>query len=227
MPKPARARRPASDARTRKMRAVLAACRRLGLDGEARKDLQRDVVGVASMADMTEGQLGRLLDHLNRDYKGTNPERPHVAKIKALWWSLYWLGAVDEPSDKALSTFVKRQTGIAALRFLDHTKSSSVIEALKDWLRREGVAWKTAAEMDAAARTSAAEQDWSAAQWDRAAVIDELGRRLFKAGLVVDEIAYAATALMIAPTLPAWSAREMDDVIRLLGRKWRHEGRAQ
>ena len=131
MPKAARA-RPVSDARTRKMRAVLAACRRLGLDDTARKEVQLDVVGVGSMSQMTEAQLGKLLDHVNRDYKGKNPNRPHIAKIKALWWSLYWLGAVEEPSDKALSAFVKRQTGIAALRFLDHTKAPSVIEALKD-----------------------------------------------------------------------------------------------
>ena len=129
------------DARTRKMRAVLAACRRLGIDDDARKELQLEVIGIGSLADMDERQIGRLLDHLNRDWKGSTTDRAHIGKVKALWWSLYWLGAIDEPGDRGLSGFVKRQTGIASLRFLDHRHAHSVIEAIKAWLEREGVIW--------------------------------------------------------------------------------------
>ena len=199
MPKAAASRIPA-DARTRKMRAVLAACRRLGLDEDARKDLQLELTGVGSMSDMSEGQLGQLLDHLNRDYRGTNPDRAHIAKAKALWWSLYWLGAIDEPGDKALSAFVKRQTGIAALRFLDHRGAFSVIEALKSWLEREGVAWPDRGGSDPAIA-------------DRVAVIDALVVRLKPTDP-------HAIPVFGAPLI-AWSARQLDELIRKLGKRWR------
>ena len=193
MTKLARHRAPASDARTRKMRAVLAACRRLGIDQDARRELQRDVTGQLSMASMDEAELGRLLDHLNRDWRGTNPARPHVAKIKALWWSLYWIGAIDEPADHALSAFVKRQTGIAALRFLDHRNAFSVIEALKGWLAREGVAWPAEGEDRGTA--------------ERRAVLAAIRRKLESAGRTV----------IIDVTHPA----QLDDAIRALGKQWR------
>ena len=207
MPKAATSRAPA-DARTRKMRAVLAACRRLGLDEDARKDLQLELTGVGSMADMSEGELGQLLDHLNRDYRGTNPDRAHIAKAKALWWSLYWLGAIDEPGDKALSAFVKRQTGIAALRFLDHRHAHSVIEALKSWLTREGVVWFSDANISGWVSDWPAYAGYGRAEWDRWAVINELGRRLRKANVIHSEAHYASASLKIAPTIAAWRARD-------------------
>ena len=190
-------RRAPSNARTRKIRAVLAACKRLGLDDDARKELQLDVTGVASMAAMGEGELGKLLDHLNRDYRGKNPQRPHLAKVKALWWSLYWMGAIDNPDDKALSAFVKRQCGIAALRFLDHRSAPSVIEALKDWLRREGVVWPKVDPLGTE---------------DRWAVIAALrGRAIEKVGL--DNL----------PTLPSSTAndRMLDEHLIAVGKLYR------
>src|SRR3546814_5673177 len=74
--------------------------------------------------------------------------RAHVGKIRALWWSLYWLGAIEDPKDRPLDAFVKRQTGMSSLRFLDHRKAASVIEALKSWAAREGVRWPTAERLE-------------------------------------------------------------------------------
>ena len=220
MPEPATSHRAPSNARTRKMRAVLAACRRHGMDEDTRRDLQLEITGVASMSAMSEQQLGKLLDHLNRDWKGANPSRPHAAKIKALWWSLYWLGAIDEPGDKALSAFVKRQTGVAALRFLDHRRAHSVIEALKSWLGREGVIWKSEAEVAQLA------SKWPArgrAEWDRWAIIDRLALFLFWRDNVRDPKRYAAAALGIEKHFIRLSALQLDELIQLLGRKWRSE----
>lgn len=217
------ARRQASggdDPRNRKMRAVLAACRRLGIDKEARKDIQQQIVGSASMAEMTHVQLSKLLDHLNRDWQGTNPSRPHLAKIKALWWSVYWLGLIDEPGEKALSTFVKRQTGVAALRFLDSRQSFSVIEGLKQWLEREGVEWKTDTEI------GELDCHWPGrgrAEWDRWSVISRLHRQLYNAGLTVNSELLAARSLGLPEQSLNWTNQQLDDVIRFLGKKWRAE----
>ena len=201
------------------MRAVLAACRRLGLDQDARKEVQEELTGVASMAEMSERQLGELLDHLNRDYRGTNPNRAHISKIKALWWSLYWLGAIDEPADRALSAFVKRQTGIAALRFLDHRKAHSVVEALKSWLEREGVNWRSDADV---ADFAALRPSWERAEWDRWSVVEQIHHRLLVRDVIgADLEAYVAASLPIVGRRNQWNARQLDEIIRFLGKKWR------
>lgn len=141
---PARASRPAApaatDSRTRLVRAIHAAARKQALGDEARHDLQVGVTGKASLTDMTQVELRQVLARLNRD-GGPAPNRPHVSKVRALWWSLYWLGVIDSADDKPLDVFVRRQAGVDALRFLDHRQAFRVIEALKAWLAREGVEW--------------------------------------------------------------------------------------
>lgn len=125
--------------RTRLYRAVHAACRSNGLDDDERKAIQSELFGKPSLSDMTMAEIARLLDHLNRNRKAPAGHRAHIGKVRALWWSLYWLGEVHETDDRAIGVFVKRQTGVSALRWLDHRSAPSVIEALKSWLGRVGV----------------------------------------------------------------------------------------
>ncbi|WP_419737911.1 hypothetical protein [Ruegeria sp.] len=60
-----RTRRYAEGDRARLMRAAHGACRALGLDADARHDVQLAVTGKASMRDMSARDLARLLAHLN------------------------------------------------------------------------------------------------------------------------------------------------------------------
>ena len=53
-----------ASARTRAIQAVHAEARRCGIDDEARRAIQRSVVGVDSCADMLLDQLRRVLDAL-------------------------------------------------------------------------------------------------------------------------------------------------------------------
>lgn len=189
-------------------RAVFAACKRLGLDSDARRDVQLGVTGKASLSDMDLGEIGRVLDALNRDWKGPAAHRAHLGKVKALWWSLYWLGALDDPKVPAIDAFVRRQTGIAALRFLDHRHAPAVIEALKAWCAREGVAWP-------------AKPDELG---DRSAVMDAVWSKLRDRG-VVGELrpdGYVTAALAIpAPAVRPWTRHELDAALRLLGKRLR------
>lgn len=57
-------------------------------------------------------------------------------KIRALWLDLHGSGLVRDPSEAALATYVKRQTGIEALQWLSSEQAARVIEALKSWLSR-------------------------------------------------------------------------------------------
>ncbi len=61
-----RARHHSQDDRLRLMRGIHGACRTLGLDEDARHDVQLSVTGKASMRDMGPRDLTRLLAHLNK-----------------------------------------------------------------------------------------------------------------------------------------------------------------
>lgn len=204
-----------ADSRTNLIRAVRAAARRMGLSEDDRKAIQLQVVGKASMKDMTPAEIGRVLDRLNRDRPAPMGHRAHVGKIRALWWTLYWLGEVDDPNGRALDVFVKRQTKVSALRFLDHSNASSVIEALKSWAARSDVRWPTEASLEASLLAPA--------QAERMAVADAIWRKLLHIRAVDHPIfhSYAEKALGLPLNHHRWTPTEYDQVIRLLGKKLR------
>lgn len=213
------------DSRSKLIVAIRAACRRKGLDDDDRRELQREATGKASLSDMTPAELGRFLDHLNRDWRGPSDNgRAHLGKIRALWWSLYWLGEIDRPDDEALTSFVKRQTGIEHLRFLDHMKAPSVIEALKSWLQRSGVIWWRPEDI---AGHSWAEPFGPTAtimpqQADRLAVFVAIGDGLRKRGKQRDDLFGEAQAwLGLSGSLYAASTVQLDAAIREFGKRLR------
>lgn len=128
------------------------ACRQLGLDGEARRELQLSVTGKASMTEMTEGDLGRLLDRLKADgFKpgtGRKPAAPRadLRYVHKLWSLLSAAGKVEKPSRAGLNAFIRVRFGavwgavpadVDMLR--DHKQIDMVVEALKAMCRRAGI----------------------------------------------------------------------------------------
>lgn len=208
-------------------RAIMAACKRHGLDDDTRRAAQQRITGKASLTDMTVAELTRLRDHFNRGWKGPRQRRPHIGKIRALWWSLYWIGAIERPDDDALNVFVKRQAHVQHINFLDHRLAPAVIEALKSWLEREGVLWWSADRIGTVARTAGntfAGTPFTQAEADRHAVLDQLADRLDRAGLIAKFALYDwIGAVVERPTRNQWSfsAAELDEGIRRLGKKYR------
>lgn len=213
------------DSRSKLIVAIRAACRRKGLDDDDRRELQREATGKASLSDMTPAELGRFLDHLNRDWRGPSDNgRAYLGKIRALWWSLYWLGEIDRPDDEALTSFVKRQTGIEHLRFLDHMKAPAVIEPLKAWLERAGVVWWGPEEI--ALRELGAPIGSSIKiapqQADRHAVLEAIGHGLRQRGKQGDGLFNEARAwLGLSGSLYTASTVQLDAAIREFGKKLR------
>jgi Protein of unknown function (DUF1018) len=223
-----------SDARKKLIMAVRAASRRLGIEDEDRKAIQLEVTGKASMSDMDAGDIGKVLDRLNRDRTGDglggisasyNPQRAHISKVKALWWTLYWLGEVAEPNDGALDTFVRRQTGLSSIRFLDHRAAPSVIEALKDMARKAGVKWPLHSDCKLLVRSN---PKITLAHLDRHAVLGAIWGRLRERRLVLgityfDYVSKAAgtTTMSLSLNHWMWTAPELDAGIRILGKKLR------
>jgi hypothetical protein len=202
-----------SDSRRKLIGAVHAAAKKQGIDEDTRRDIQLAATGKDSLTKMTLPEIGKVLDRLNATNKGAGLSanaRPHVGKIRALWWTLYWLGETSSPNDSALDAFVCRQTGISSLRFLDPRRAPSVVEALKAMVERAGVAPVDPAESDHGSL-------------ERRAVIDRLWRLLVDAGTIKNRSKgdYLREALLLPGMVAEWSNRDLDECIKLLGKRWR------
>lgn len=123
--------------RAARIRAIHAACRAAGLDDEARHDLQRSLIGKASLSDMTLPELNTLLDHINSrsgyaghagQPKGIDAD-PQLQKIEALLADMKLPWAYIHKS-KAGPSMVRRLTGKDRVEWADATGKQAVITAL-------------------------------------------------------------------------------------------------
>jgi len=119
-------------------RAMFAACRRLGLDDDARHALCLELVGKASSKEFTPSDWRRVLDHLNRlnGHTAAGPQRWRAgcealgAKVAALMaaqglpWRYLTHGAKGKPS------MLKRLAGVDRLEFATAEGLRAVIAAL-------------------------------------------------------------------------------------------------
>lgn len=123
--------------RAARIRAIHAACRAAGLDDEARHDLQRSLIGKASLSDMTLPELNTLLDHINSrsGYAGHAgqpkgiADDPQLQKIEALLADMKLPWAYIHKS-KAGPSMVRRLTGKDRVEWADATGKQAVITAL-------------------------------------------------------------------------------------------------
>jgi len=130
------------------IRLIHVAKRELAMDDDSYRAMLGAVTGQASSAKLSVPQLERVLAHVKKcgftiKHK-SSPNRlsrpiaqdAQSKKIRALWLDLHHSGIVRDASEAALSTYVKRITGIDALQWLDIEQSSHVIETLKKWRYR-------------------------------------------------------------------------------------------
>ncbi len=128
-------------------RAIFARCRELGIGTADRHAIQLRATGRESLTEMAVKDMVAVLRALD----GWGPRKdgarhvlrgPHAGKLRALWISGYWLGAVRDRSDAALGAWVRRQAGIDSERWATPAQTARCVEGLKGWLAREaGVDW--------------------------------------------------------------------------------------
>lgn len=125
---------------------IFVGCRELGLDDDARRDLQLVATGKDSLREMNEADLLALLEALKD--RGFNPisksvKRPAAPRadlrlIHVLWRKLGDAGALDRPDRDGLNAFIRARFGkawgsvpadIDMLR--DWKQIDQVVEALK------------------------------------------------------------------------------------------------
>jgi len=128
-----------------KLAAVHIGKKRLNLDEETYRSKLELVTGKRSAGEMNDRELDAVLDAFRAE-GFTRPRararvsaNPAHAFMRAMWISLYHLGAVSDRRDTALDAFVKRQTGVESAGWLGPEDSFKVVEALKIMCAREGL----------------------------------------------------------------------------------------
>lgn len=110
----------------------------LNLSEDIYRDIIRAAGGVESSADLDWRGRQAVLERFKELGWPSRPKAddPQSKKIRALWLELHAVGKVRDASEKALASYVRRMTGVAALQWLNTRQASTVIEALKQWLER-------------------------------------------------------------------------------------------
>lgn len=137
----------ADNTRNRELAQIHIAKKDLGLDDETYRAVLFTVARVHSSADLDFHGRNAVLRHfkargwINKPARKAKISRPLASddqsrKIRALWLELHAAGAVADPSEAALASYVKRITTVDALQWLTTAQASRVIETLKKWLDR-------------------------------------------------------------------------------------------
>lgn len=129
-------------------------CRELGMDADARKLMQQNITGKASMRDMNEGDLKLVLNHLKEaGFKTRSKSKGHkksdradLRLIHVLWKKLGEEGVVRDPSRAGLNKFIRarfeKSWSVVPLdvdQMREWHQIDSVIQALKSWGQRTDI----------------------------------------------------------------------------------------
>lgn len=119
----------------------------LGLDDDTYRSMLWTCARVHSSKDLDYAGRIAVLQHLKaRGWKQKSPAKakqkaplarePQQKMIRGLWLELHLIGRVLDPSEQAISRFIKNQTKIDRIEWLSSTQASRLIEQLKSWLAR-------------------------------------------------------------------------------------------
>lgn len=149
---------PAQFAPNPRRRALLAkvhiAPKQLRMDDDSYRAVLLRETGQISAGACTDAQLEKLIAAFGRlGFKAT-PAKPQVGangkagfrradhpvarKARAMWISLGYLCAIDNPSERALEAFGQRQLGCTTLQWANQAQGDRMIEALKAIGERHG-----------------------------------------------------------------------------------------
>jgi phage gp16-like protein len=112
----------------------------LKLDDEAYRTVLESLTGKSSTKEMTIAEMNKVMEAFEskgfvRQVKGKRPAEncPQAKKIWAIWYQLAAKHGFEARA-KNLNEFIKRQTGIEKIEWLQTPEQfAKVIEALKKW----------------------------------------------------------------------------------------------
>jgi hypothetical protein len=182
--------------------AIRSACVARQIDDDSRLALIKSVTGKDSSTECSAQELRSVLYKIN----GTGPRPPKRlgttkkrnfadkavhSKVRALWLTLYHLGAIDSASDEALEAMAKRvclggkgnENIVFKLSSMDSKGAFKLIEALKAMCSRAGVRWENYRTLRGVVtndRARVIEAQWQKLhpRSDWAAMLEEIGQVL-------------------------------------------------
>lgn len=216
----------APNARRRAMQAKIhVAKKELQLADDDYRQILLDAAGRTSSADCTEAELERVLKRLgeigfkpvSKNAHSARPaQHPVARKARALWISLYHLGAVESPNEKALESFAKRQLKCERLVWADQSQGYKLIEGLKAMAERHG--WP---QVDANGHA------WTVMRLKEhlcEAILAKLkAREIVPAGWTLNDAAFRLCGIEPGATGPV-TAEGYDAIAKALGEKLRAAG---
>lgn len=137
-----------------RIKAINAACGKLGINRDERHALQLQVVGKASLTEMALPELDDVLSHLNRIAKGAKPgdewkfvfrlplERQSYAK--KIYRLAERIGAMQQPAVSVMSKeyvegISRQMRGCdQPLEFCDCSQLHKIVQALEVFVKRHG-----------------------------------------------------------------------------------------
>ena len=144
--------------RQRLIRLIHVARRELRLDEPTYRTVLQAAGGAESTTAMNPRQLQAVLDRLKQaGFKVRAPSGPQSSaltssaraapdrrqdtrrealKVRALWLFLHHLGAVRDPSERALAAYVRRIGKVDDMHWADGDRMLALIETLKKWAMR-------------------------------------------------------------------------------------------
>jgi phage gp16-like protein len=220
----------ASQARRAMLAKVHLAKKQLAMVDDDYRALLSRVAGRASAGDCSIEELEAVLAEFTRlgfrpiaSKPGVRTARPAdhpvARKARALWISLHHLGAVRDPSERALEAFATRQLGCVRMQWADQSLGYRLIEALKTMGARHG--WNASVEgvkPEAQVLTL------------KRRLVDAILAKLHEAGLVPEHWGLVRTAAELGgielPGALLASAAELDLVAKALGDRLRDPAHA-
>lgn len=132
-------------------RAIFGERKRLGFDEDTARAFYRRAVGKDHLTQMSDAEHRTVLSALRAVGTTTSAsspasskpasrpvQGPYGKKLTALWIAMWNLGLIRDRSDTALISFVLKRIQPDHTRWLTDAKEGrKVVEALKDWMRRE------------------------------------------------------------------------------------------
>lgn len=129
--------------RQKLIRLIHVARRELGLDEPTYRTMLRTAGQADSTTAMSVPQLKAVVEHVKRfgfKVRAKADRRQDTSrearKVRALWLFLHHLGAVRDPSERALATYVKRIAKVDDLHWAHGDRMLALIETLKKWAMR-------------------------------------------------------------------------------------------
>lgn len=189
-----------------------------------------EVTSRASSADCTVPELRAMVEAMKA--KGFRPKKafaaadhPFAAKARALWISLYHLGAIANPSDQALEAFARRQLGCVKMQWANQGQAYKLIEALKAIAARNG--WVQQMRATQGLKPVSAEVSLRILKVRLVERIAELlaERRLIPLEWPLGKVAFELAGMERDGPVPLWALGDLDLLARALGEKLREAGR--